>query len=143
MKWVIDGSKQFITNSGRHHLGLHGDGAYGHSRERQAGDLADHRARRDPRFTVGPSYAKLGWHASDTHLTLPTSGVAEDHLLGERGEVSAKFLSILDDGRCDCGLAGMHSSCLELSDADTHERTTSVRRSDASRVCLSRSLILM
>jgi len=76
---------------------------------------------------VGPSYAKLGWHASDTHpLTFTDVRVPEDHLLGERGQGYQEFLSILDGGRV--GIAalalGCIRACLELSTQYATQRTT-------------------
>ncbi len=71
----------------RHHLAVHGDRADRHPGQRQAGDL-HHRgaAPAPPGFVVEPAYAKLGWHASDTHpLTFTDVAVPEDHLLGVRG----------------------------------------------------------
>src|SRR6476469_1428541 len=53
-----------------------------------------------PGFTVEPAYAKLGWHASDTHgLSFDGARVPADHLLGARGEGFKQFLKTLDDGR--------------------------------------------
>ena len=78
-------------------------------------------------FVVGPSYAKLGWHASDTHpLTFTDVRVPEDHLLGERGHGYQQFLSILDGGRVAiAALAlGCIRACLELSTQYAMERTT-------------------
>jgi butyryl-CoA dehydrogenase len=78
-------------------------------------------------FLVGPSYLKLGWHASDTHpLTFTDVRVPEDHLLGERGRGYQAFLSILDGGRV--GIAalalGCIRACLELSTQYATQRTT-------------------
>jgi butyryl-CoA dehydrogenase len=80
-----------------------------------------------PGFQVGPSYSKLGWHASDTHpLTFTDVRVPEDHLLGERGHGYQQFLSILDSGRVAiAALAlGCIRACLELSTRYAMERTT-------------------
>ena len=70
-EWVVNGAKQFITNSG---LGDHprGDGDRPHRRRRENGAAreisADHASRRGtPGFIAEPAYDKLGWHASDTH----------------------------------------------------------------------------
>ena len=50
-EWVINGSKQFITNSGTAiTLAVHRYRAHRHPGGRQAGDLGDHRARRDTWF---------------------------------------------------------------------------------------------
>ena len=64
-----------------------------------------------PGLVIGPSYKKLGWHASDTHpVILDDVRVPEDHLLGERGRGYAQFLSTLDDGRI--ALAALGLGCI-------------------------------
>ena len=105
-EWVVNGAKQFITNSGsEHHLMRHGHGPHRH-RGRHVRRRAGRRSRRSscpadaPGFTAEPAYDKLGWHASDTHpLTLEDVRVPEGNLLGERGRGFAQFLATLDDGR--------------------------------------------
>jgi len=118
-EWVINGSKQFITNSGTDITSICTVTA-------RTGTLDDGRPEISaivvptgtPGFEVGPSYVKLGWHASDTHpLTFSDVHVPVDHLLGERGHGYRQFLSILDNGRV--GIAalalGCIRACLELS----------------------------
>ena len=127
-EWVVNGSKQFITNSGTDitalciitaRTGIRDDGKPEISAiVVPTGTLG---------FVVGPSYAKLGWHASDTHpLTFTEVRVPEDHLLGERGEGYHQFLSILDGGRVAiAALAlGCIRACLELSTEYAKQRTT-------------------
>ncbi|MCW2805021.1 MAG: acyl-CoA dehydrogenase [Propionibacteriaceae bacterium] len=126
--WVINGSKQFITNSGTPITSVVTVTA-------RTGTRADGRAEISaimvpagtPGFTVGPPYEKLGWHASDTHpLTFDDARVAGDHLLGERGRGLAQFLAILDDGRIAiAALAlGCIRACRDLSVQYAQERTT-------------------
>ena len=118
-EWVINGSKQFITNSGTDITSLCTVTA-------RTGNRVDEKPEISaiivptgtPGFEAGPSYAKLGWHASDTHpLTFTDTRVPEDHLLGERGQGYRQFLSILDGGRVAiAALAlGCIRACLELS----------------------------
>src|SRR3954469_1299785 len=99
--WVLDGSKQFITNSGS-------DLTSGVPVAARTGETADGRAEISafivpsdtPGFTAEPAYDKLGWHASDTHRVTPDDvRLPEGHLLGERGRGYAQFLATLDDGR--------------------------------------------
>jgi butyryl-CoA dehydrogenase len=117
--WVINGSKQFITNSGTPITSLCTVTARTGTRDNGKPEIS---AIMVPigtlGFDVGPSYAKLGWHASDTHpLTLSDVRVPEDHLLGQRGQGYQQFLSTLDDGRVAiAALAlGCIRACLELS----------------------------
>lgn len=126
-EWVINGSKQFITNSGTDITSICTVTA-------RTGTGDDGRPEISaivvptgvPGFEVGPSYVKLGWHASDTHpLTFSDVHVPEDHLLGERGQGYRQFLSILDNGRV--GIAalalGCIRACLELSTQYALQRT--------------------
>ncbi len=98
--WVINGSKQFITNSGTDITKLVTvtavTGTVGERREISA-ILIPVPAMG---FTVEPAYDKVGWNASDTHpLSFTDVRVPEQNLLGERGRGYANFLQILDEGR--------------------------------------------
>jgi butyryl-CoA dehydrogenase len=127
-EWVINGSKQFITNSGTDITALCTITARtGTSDSGKPEISAIMVPTGTPGFMVGPSYVKLGWHASDTHpLTFTDVRVPEDHLLGERGEGYHEFLSILDGGRVAiAALAlGCIRACLELSTEYAKQRTT-------------------
>jgi alkylation response protein AidB-like acyl-CoA dehydrogenase len=115
--WVIDGSKQFITNSGTPITSVITITAV-------TGDPASDRKELSsflvpagtPGPVVGPDYDKVGWHTSDTHpLTLTGVRVPEENLLGERGRGYANFLRVLDEGRVAfAALAtGAAQGCLE------------------------------
>jgi short-chain 2-methylacyl-CoA dehydrogenase len=127
-EWVINGSKQFITNSGTDITSSCTITARTGTRDDGTPEISSIVVPAGTRgFQVGPSYAKLGWHASDTHpLTFTDVRVPEDHLLGERGRGYQQFLSILDDGRVAiAALAlGCIRACLELSTQYAMERTT-------------------
>jgi len=103
-EWVIDGTKQFITNSGTDITSLVTVTAVTGT----AGTAADGKKEISTivvpsgttGFTVEPVYNKVGWNASDTHpLTFADARVPEENLLGARGTGYANFLSILDEGR--------------------------------------------
>jgi short-chain 2-methylacyl-CoA dehydrogenase len=127
-EWVIDGAKQFITNSGSDITSLVTVTA-------RTGQTADGEPEIStiivpsgtPGFTVEPAYHKLGWHASDTHpLTFDGARVPESHLLGRRGRGFAQFLATLDDGRVAIAAlaVGCIQACLDLSVQYAGERTT-------------------
>jgi len=127
-EWVIDGGKQFITNSGTELTSLITVAA-------RTGDRPDGRAEVSaiivpadtPGLEVGPAYDKLGWHISDTHpLTFDGARVPEGNLLGERGRGYAQFLSTLDDGRIAIAAlaVGCIQACLDLCVQYAGERTT-------------------
>ncbi|HEY8454116.1 MAG TPA: acyl-CoA dehydrogenase family protein [Actinopolymorphaceae bacterium] len=117
--WVINGSKQFITNSGTPITSFVIVAA-------RTGMLADGSPEISaiivpsgtPGFVVEPGYRKLGWHASDTHpLTFNDVRVPADHLLGERGAGLKQFLAILDHGRIALAAlsVGLAQGCLDAS----------------------------
>ncbi|HSF25893.1 MAG TPA: acyl-CoA dehydrogenase family protein [Actinomycetes bacterium] len=127
-EWVIDGAKQFITNSGTEITSCVTVTA-------RTGPDVDGRAEVSafivptgtPGFTVEPAYDKLGWHASDTHgLTFEGARVPASALLGERGKGFGQFLATLDDGRIAiAALAlGCAQACLEMSVRYAGERAS-------------------
>ena len=127
-QWVINGSKQFITNSGADITSVVTVTA-------RTGTRADGRPEistiivpsATPGFTAEPAYDKLGWHASDTHpLTFTDARVPEANLLGERGRGFAQFLATLDDGRVAIAAlaVGCIQACLDMSRQYANERTT-------------------
>ena len=127
-EWVVNGSKQFITNSGSQITSLVTVTA-------RTGERPDGRPEISaimlpsgtPGFTAEKAYDKLGWHASDTHpLSFSDARVPEDHLLGERGRGYAQFLATLDDGRVAISAlsVGCIQACLEMAVAYAGERQT-------------------
>ena len=118
-EWVVDGAKQFITNSGSELTSVVTVTARTGTRENGSAEISAILVPSGtPGFTAEKAYDKLGWHASDTHpLTLQDVRVPEDHLLGERGRGYAQFLATLDDGRVAIAAlaVGCIQACLDLS----------------------------
>ena len=116
-EWVINGSKQFITNSGSEITSLVTVTAVTGRKDDGNPELsAIIVPTGTPGFTVHPAYDKVGWHTSDTHpLTFDNVRVPEANLLGERGRGYANFLEYLDEGRVAfAALAtGAAQGCLE------------------------------
>jgi short/branched chain acyl-CoA dehydrogenase len=122
-EWIINGSKEFITNSGT-----------------DITSLVTITARTGPDeistiivpsdtggFIVEPAYRKMGWRASDTHpLTFVDCRVPKENLLGERGRGFHQFLATLDDGRIAIAAMslGVIEACLDESLAYAKERTS-------------------
>jgi alkylation response protein AidB-like acyl-CoA dehydrogenase len=109
-EWVINGSKQFITNAGTDISGLVCITAVtGRSKSETDGAneisnilIPNGTAGYEP----GPPYRKMGWNASDTRpLTFSDCRVPAANLLGPPGAGFKQFLHILDIGRI--GVAAM------------------------------------
>jgi len=132
--FVLNGAKEFITNSGTEITSLVTVTAVTGEREsKEAGG----EARKEistilvpadtPGFRAEPAYDKVGWHASDTHpLSFTNAVVPQENLLGERGRGYANFLSVLDEGRIAiAGLAtGAAQGCVDESVKYAKERTS-------------------
>ena len=127
-EWVVNGAKQFITNSGSSITSVVTVTA-------RTGVRADGKPEISaiivpagtPGFTAEPAYDKLGWHASDTHpLTFEDVRVPAGNLLGERGRGYAQFLATLDDGRVAIAAlaVGLIQGCLDLCVTYAGERQT-------------------
>jgi short/branched chain acyl-CoA dehydrogenase len=105
-EWVIDGSKQFITNAGTDISGVVSITAVT-GRDGDRKEISSFLVPNGtPGYEPGPPYRKMGWNASDTRpLTFADCHVPEDHLLGVRGRGYAQFLAVLSIGRI--GVAAM------------------------------------
>jgi short/branched chain acyl-CoA dehydrogenase len=127
-EWVVNGSKQFITNSGSEITSLVTVTARTGEREDGRAEISTIIVPSDTEgFTAEKAYDKLGWHASDTHpLSFSDARVPESNLLGERGRGFAQFLATLDDGRVAIAAlaVGCIKACLDLSLQYAGERTT-------------------
>ncbi|MGZ4444773.1 MAG: acyl-CoA dehydrogenase family protein, partial [Nocardioidaceae bacterium] len=112
-QWVVNGAKQFITNSGSDITSLVTVTARTGTRENGKAEVSTIIVPSDTEgFTAEPAYDKLGWHASDTHpLTFTDARVPEGNLLGERGRGFAQFLATLDDGRV--AIAALAVGCIQ------------------------------
>lgn len=119
--WVINGSKEFITNSGTDITKLvtvtavTGTTTTADGREKK--EISTILVPTDtPGFTAQKAYNKVGWNASDTHpLTFEDVTVPEANLLGQQGRGYANFLRILDEGRIAIAAlaTGAAQGCLE------------------------------
>ena len=127
-QWVVNGAKQFITNSGSDITSLVTVTARTGTRENGSAEVSTIIVPTGTEgFTVEPAYDKLGWHASDTHpLSFEDARVPEANLLGERGRGFAQFLATLDDGRVAIAAlaVGCIQACLDMSVQYAGERTT-------------------
>jgi len=105
-EWLVNGAKQFITNSGTDISGCVSITAVtGEANGRkEISNLIVPTGT--PGYEVGEPYRKMGWNASDTRpLSFEDCRLPESGLLGRRGEGFKNFLHILDGGRI--GVAAM------------------------------------
>jgi alkylation response protein AidB-like acyl-CoA dehydrogenase len=105
-EWVVNGAKQFITNSGTDISGCVSITAVtgeANGRKEISNLIVPNGT---PGYEIGEGYRKMGWNASDTRpLSFEDCRVPEGNLLGRRGDGFKNFLHILDGGRI--GVAAM------------------------------------
>ena len=103
-KWVINGSKIFITNAGT-------DMTWGITITARTGEDEISNIvveNGTPGYTISAPMKKLGWRASDTReLSFEDVTVPEENLLGPRGAGFKQFLEILDGGRISVAAMGV------------------------------------
>jgi short-chain 2-methylacyl-CoA dehydrogenase len=126
-RWVINGAKQFITNSGTDiSAGVTITAVTGRSgSERELSAIMVPNGT--PGYHVLESYRKLGWHSSDTHpLSFENCEVPAENLLGARGGGFRQFLRTLTGGRIAIAAlsVGLAQACLDASLAYAKERRT-------------------
>ncbi|CAN5583592.1 acyl-CoA dehydrogenase family protein [soil metagenome] len=125
-RWVIDGSKSFITNAGTPITSFVTITAVTGGSPAAKEISAIVVPSGTPGFEVGPGYRKMGWWHSDTReLAFSSCRVPEDNLLGRRGEGFKNFLKILDDGRIAIAAlaVGLAQGCVDESLKYARERS--------------------
>jgi len=118
-EWVIDGTKQFITNAGTDISGVVCITA--RTGEDEISNLIVPNGT--PGYEQGKPYRKMGWNASDTRpLTFDGCRVPEENLLGPRGHGFKQFLHILDIGRIGVAAMGLGLAQGALDEALAYAR---------------------
>jgi short/branched chain acyl-CoA dehydrogenase len=103
-EWIINGAKQFITNSGTDISGFVTITA--RTGDDEVSNILV--ANGTPGYEVGEPYRKMGWNASDTRpLAFEDCRVPEDNLVGPRGQGFKQFLQTLDGGRIGVSAMGV------------------------------------
>jgi alkylation response protein AidB-like acyl-CoA dehydrogenase len=117
--WVINGSKQFITNAGTDISGHVAITA--RTGENEISNLIVENGT--PGYEPGPPYRKMGWNASDTRpLTFSDCRVPAENLLGHRGAGFKQFLQVLDIGRIGVAAMGVGLAQGALDEALAYAR---------------------
>jgi short-chain 2-methylacyl-CoA dehydrogenase len=102
--WVINGAKQFITNSGTDISGFVTITA--RTGDEEISNLLVPNGT--PGYVIGEPYRKMGWNASDTRpLSFEDCRVPEENLVGPRGQGFKQFLQTLDGGRIGVSAMGV------------------------------------
>jgi short-chain 2-methylacyl-CoA dehydrogenase len=102
--WIINGAKQFITNSGTDISGFVTITA--RTGDEEISNLLVPNG--SPGYEIGEPYRKMGWNASDTRpLSFEDCRVPEDNLVGARGQGFKQFLQTLDGGRIGVAAMGL------------------------------------
>ncbi len=100
-RWIVNGTKAFITNSGTTLTGGTTITAVTGTDDRGRPEISNLLVPQEtPGFTRSRKYKKMGWRASDTReLSFADAAVPEENLLGVRGQGLKQFLEVLDGGR--------------------------------------------
>jgi short-chain 2-methylacyl-CoA dehydrogenase len=122
-EWVVNGAKQFITNSGTDISGCVTITAVTGQTNgtKEISNIIVPNGT--PGYEAGEPYRKMGWNASDTRpLAFDDCRVPEENLLGRRGEGFKQFLQILDGGRIGVAAMGVGLAQGALDEAISYSK---------------------
>ncbi|HZR92745.1 MAG TPA: acyl-CoA dehydrogenase family protein [Gaiellaceae bacterium] len=120
-RWIVNGSKIFITNAGTDITACVTITA--RTGEDEISNLIVPNGT--PGYVVSEPMRKMGWRASDTReLSFQDCAVPAGNLLGERGQGFRQFLEILDGGRISVAAmgVGLAQGAYDLAFAHAKER---------------------
>jgi short/branched chain acyl-CoA dehydrogenase len=122
-EWVVNGAKQFITNSGTDISGCVTITAVT-GQDNGTKEISNIIVPNGtPGYEVGEPYRKMGWNASDTRpLSFDDCRVPEANLLGPRGSGFKQFLAILDGGRIGVAAMGVGLAQGALDEAISYSK---------------------
>jgi short/branched chain acyl-CoA dehydrogenase len=120
-RWVVNGSKIFITNAGTDITACVTITAL--TGENEISNIIVPNGTAG--YEISAPMRKLGWRASDTReLAFKDCAVPEENLLGTRGEGFRQFMEILDGGRISVAAmgVGLAQGAYDLAFAYAQER---------------------
>jgi len=123
--WVLNGTKQFVTNIGLETSSIALVAAISGKDEKGNIISAFIVPKNAPGFVLGKRYRKLAMHALPTHeVNLEDCMVPRENLLGDPSKGFAQHLAVLQTGRISmCAVAvGVARACLEQSLRYSKER---------------------
>jgi len=125
-KWVINGSKIFITNGASEiSIGSTVQAVTGENHKGQKEYTTIIVEKNTKGYTTAPMHGKMMWRASDTaELYFDNCSVPKENLLGEIGDGSKIMLSTLDNGRLSIAAIGLGlaQGAFNLAMKYSHER---------------------
>lgn len=115
-EWVLNGTKQFITNIGLKNASILLVAAK--TGENEKGNVISTFIvpKTAPGFRLGKRYKKMGWHASATHeVILEDCRIPKENLLGDPDRGFAQHLSVLETGRITIAAmaVGLAQACMD------------------------------
>ena len=126
-EWVLNGTKQFITNIGLDNASVVLVAASTGKGENGKNIVSTFIVPKDaPGFSLGKRYAKMAWHASATHeIILEDCRIPKANLLGDPKRGFAQHLAVLETGRLGMAAVsvGVAQACLDESLRYTQERS--------------------
>lgn len=119
-EWVINGSKQFITNIGLDNASIVIITARTKATEEKKKDIINTFIvpKGTSGFTLGKKYDKMGWQHSATHECIfEDCRVPKSCFFGDLGKGFAQHLAVLETGRISIGAisVGLAQACFEAS----------------------------
>ncbi len=125
-EWVLNGTKQFVTNIGLDNASVVLVAAISGKDEEGNVVISTFIVPKDaPGFQLGKRYEKMSWHASATHeVILEDCRIPERNLLGDPSRGFAQHLAVLETGRISIAAmsVGVAQACLDQSLRYARER---------------------
>jgi alkylation response protein AidB-like acyl-CoA dehydrogenase len=125
-EWVLNGTKQFITNIGLENSTFVLVAAQSGSAKAGQKVISTFIVPKDaPGFKLGKRYKKMAWQASATHeIVFEDCRIAADNLLGDPNKGFAQHLASLQTGRIAIAAVavGLAQACLDEALAYARER---------------------
>ena len=126
-EWILNGTKQFITNIGLENASVLLAAAQTGKKGKGKSIISTYIVPKDaPGFHLGEKYDKVAWRASATHeVILEDCRIPKENLLGDPKRGFAQHLAVLETGRISIAAisVGLAQACLDNALAYAKERT--------------------
>jgi alkylation response protein AidB-like acyl-CoA dehydrogenase len=126
-EWILNGTKQFITNIGLHHASVLLATAVTEKKRGGKNIISTFIIPKDaPGFQLGERYDKIAWHASATHqVIMEDCRIPKENLLGDPNRGFSQHLAVLETGRLSIAAVcvGAAQACLDISSRYAKERS--------------------